>query len=138
MTRTTRLASVAFLAILAACGGGVVSPPPPPPPPQSGDLTVSYVGSGAAIGAILFSISGGPVTSVSAAGGRPLQVSFAPLTTGTTKVVVAGTLTTGDILTVRIPDITLATSYTVGVEQVADNVTFSLIDTSLHTLTIHR
>lgn len=138
MTRATKLASFALLGLLAACGGGVVSPPPPPPPPLSGDLTVSYVGSGAAIGAMLFSISGGPVTSVTAAGGRPLQVSFAALATGTTKVVVAGTLATGDILTVRVPDISLATSYSVSVEQVADNVTFSLIDTALHTLTIHR
>ena len=88
---------------------------------------------------MLFTIIGGPVQDVSRPGGLPLQVSFASPVAGTTRIVVTGTLlTTGDLLDLRVPDVTLSTSYTVRVEQVADNVTFSLIDTSLHPITIHR
>ncbi|HEV8196190.1 MAG TPA: hypothetical protein VGP87_06095 [Gemmatimonadales bacterium] len=137
MTRLARLGLVATLLVLASCGGGDVSPPPPPPPPLGGDLVISYVPGGPAVGAILFTISGGPVENVTVRNGAGLQVSFASPLAGTTKVLVSGALSAGDILTVRVPDISLAASYTVHIDQVADNVTFSLIDPTLNTLTIH-
>jgi uncharacterized lipoprotein len=51
---------------------------------------------------------------------------------------VTGDLTTGALLRVRVPDVSKATSYRVQVDQVADRVTFSLIDPASHTLTIAR
>jgi len=37
---------------------------------------------------------------------------------------------------VRVPDVTLASRYSVLTDQVADKITFSLIDPTPHTLTI--
>ena len=65
-------------------------------------------------------------------------VSFASPAPGTTRVVVTGDLGTGTLLRVRVPDLSLAGNYTVRVDQVADRITFSLIDPGAHTLTIAR
>ena len=135
MTCLARFGSPAILALLAACGGGKDGGPPPS---QAGDLIVSYFQGGPAAGAMLFTITGGTVQGVTARSGQQLQVSFASPVAGTTRVIVTGPLSTGDIVTVRVPDVGLSTSYSARVEQVADNVTFSLIDPALHTLTIHR
>jgi len=133
MRRPTRLGSLALVALLAACGGNQG-----PPPSQAGDLIVSYFQGGPTAGALLLTISGGPVQSVTARSGQSLQVSFASPAAGTTRVIVTGALSTGDILNVRVPDVSLSSDYTIHVDQVADNLTFSLIDPTTHTLTIHR
>jgi hypothetical protein len=129
-----RLASIGLIALLASCGGGDEGPPPS----QAGDLIVSYFQGGPQAGAMLFTITGGAVQGVTARSGQALSVSFATPTPGTTRVIITGTIGTGDILNVRVPDVTLSTSYVVRVDQVADNLTFSLIDPLLHNLTIHR
>jgi hypothetical protein len=129
-----RLGSIGLIALLASCGGGEGGPPPS----QAGDLVISYFQGGPEIGAMLLTISGGPVESVTARSGQTLTVSFASSAPGTTKVIITGTIRTGDILNVRVPDVTLSTSYVARVDQVADNVTFSLLDPTLHPLTIHR
>jgi len=134
MRNLVRLGSLVIPVLLASCGGGDGGPPPS----QAGDLVVTYFQGGPAVGAMLFTISGGPVQSVTAPSGVPLQVSFGSPVAGTTRVIVTGPLSTGDIAIVRVPDVTLSTSYTVHVDQVADNLTFSLIDPSVNTLTIHR
>lgn len=134
MTWPARLGSALLLSLLASCGGGNGGPPPS----QAGDLIVTYFQGGPAVGAMLFTITGGPVQAVTARSGVQLQVSSASPAANTTRVIVTGTLSTGDILNVRVPDVTLSTSYTVSVEQVADNLTYSLIELSGHTLTIHR
>ena len=87
---------------------------------------------------MLFTITGGVVQNVTVRSGQQLQVSFASPSAGTTKVIVTGTLSTGDIVNLRVPDVTLSTSYSIRIDQVADNVTFALIDPSVNTLTIHR
>ncbi len=134
MTRISRLGSIAILGLLSACGGKDGGPPPS----QAGDLVVTYFQGGPTAGAMLLTITGGPVQGVTARSGQQLQVSFASSPPGTTKVIVTGTLGTGDILNVRVPDVSLSTNYSVQVDQVADNLTFSLIDLAGHTLTIHR
>jgi hypothetical protein len=130
-----RLGSFALIAALAGCGGKDGGGPPGP---VAGDLVVTYFQGGPAAGALLFTITGGQVQDVTARVAQQVQVSFASPVPGTTRVVVTGPLSTGDLVTVRVPDVSLASGYTVRVDQVADNVTFSLIDPSLHTLTIHR
>jgi hypothetical protein len=131
MSRRARLVLAAFaLAATAACAGGDGGPSNP------GDLLVSYYQGGPEPGALLLTITGGPVEDVSGLGGQ--QVSFSSPFEGTTKVVIAGTLSNGDLLRLRVPDVDQATSYTVRVDQVADKVTFALIDPTDYQLTVHR
>lgn len=118
------------LVLLSGCGDGGQ------PPSEAGELTVSYFQGGPSAGALLLTISGGPVESVTAINNQ--QVSFASPMAGTTRVIVTGSLGTGSLLRIRVPDISLASSYTVRVDQVADNVTFALIDPVPHHLTIAR
>ncbi|HEU5217915.1 MAG TPA: hypothetical protein VFU23_04610 [Gemmatimonadales bacterium] len=125
--------ALGLLALLAACGGKEG-----PSPPQAGDLVVSYFQGGSAAGAILFTISGGVVENVTVRSGQQLQVSFSSPSAGTTKVIVTGALATGDIITLRVPDVTLFNDYVIHTDQVADNLTFSLVDPSGHTFTVHR
>jgi hypothetical protein len=130
--RSIRLGSIGLVALLASCGNEG------PPPSQAGDLIVSYAQAGPEVGAMLLTISGGVVQSVTARSGQALTVSFASPSPGTTKVIVTGDISAGDILNVRVPDISLSAGYVVRVDQVADDLTFSLIDPALHTLSIRR
>lgn len=130
MSKRARLGFAILAVAAAACGGDGQTPSHP------GDLLVSYFQAGPEPGAFLLTITGGPVENVTALGGQ--QLSFSSPFAGTTKVVIAGRLTNGDMLRLRVPDVTQATSYTVRVEQVADNVTFALIDPGQYTFTVHR
>ena len=114
---------------LAACGDNGTKP-------VAGDLLVSYYQGGSEPGAMLLTITGGPVENVTAIAGQ--QVSFAAPYVGTTKVVLAGTFSTGDLLRLRVPDVTRFADYVVRVEQVADKTTFALIDPAQYTFTVHR
>lgn len=134
MRRATWISAAVLAGVIAGCGGGDGGPPPP----TVGDLTVSFFQGSGQPGAILLTISGGAVESVSVPAGLGLQASSGPLTPGITRVVIIGTLHTGDILKVRVPDVAQATSYQVRIDQVADDVTFALIDPAPFTLTIHR
>jgi hypothetical protein len=101
-----------------------------------GDLLVTYFQGGPEPGALLLTISGGPVTDVKSTGGQ--QVSFSTPFAGTTKVVVLGTLGNGDLLKITVPDVAQATSYTAHVNQAADKSTFGLLEPGRYTLTVHR
>lgn len=117
-----------LLSLAAGCGDGGG------PPSRAGDLTVSYFQGGPNAGALLLTITGGEVENVTAANNE--QVSFASPSPGTTRVVVTGNLGTGTLLRIRVPDVSLASRYFVVTDQVADKVTFALIDPGPHTLTI--
>jgi hypothetical protein len=130
VNRRIRLGLATLALAVAACGGESQVPT------NSGDLFVSYFQSGPQAGAFLLTITGGTVDNVTAMGGH--QVSFNSPFAGTTKVVVAGTLTTGELLRLRVPDVTKVADYTVQIEQVADNTTFALIDPSGYSFTVHR
>lgn len=130
MNRRARLGLTVLALAIAGCGGENQNPTP------SGDLLVAYFQSVPQAGALLLTISGGPVENVTALGGQ--QVSFASPFAGTTKVVVAGTLANGDLLRLRVPDVTRFADYAVRIEQVADKTTFALIDPAGYTFTVHR
>lgn len=124
------LGSLAALLAAGACGDDKG------PNPVAGDLLVSYYQGGSEPGAMLLTISGGAVSSVVAVGSQ--QVSFASPLSATTKVVVIGTFTTGDLLRIHVPDLSLSANYRVRLEQVADQITFALIDTTPYTFTVHQ
>lgn len=128
-----RLLGIATLGLLVSCGGGDGGGPPGP---VAGDLTVSYFQGAVEAGALLITISGGPVTSVTALGGQ--QLSSASPFANTTKVFVAGTLATGDLFKIHVPDIAAFASYTARIDQVADKVTFALLDPVSYNLTVHK
>lgn len=134
MTRIRRLLGAATLGFIASCGGG--GDGGPPPGPVAGDLTVSYSQGAVEAGALLITISGGPVASATALGGQ--QLSYASPYAGTTRIIVAGTLATGDLFKFHVPDLADSTSYIPRIDQVADKVTFALIDPASYTLTVHR
>ena len=117
-----------FALFALSCGGES--------PSNAGILQVSYFQGDAEAGALLISITGGPVDSVSATGGQ--QISFAQPTAGVTRVVIAGSLANGDILRLYVPDVTQVTQYHAHADQVADKTTFALLNASSYTLTVHR
>lgn len=121
---------LALMVLAAACGDSGQNPS------GAGDLLVSYYAGTADAGAMVLVITGGPVENVSAVGNQ--AVSFASPYPTTTRVVVIGEATTGDLLRIRVPDVGQAASYTVRVEQVADKTTFALLDPSRHTFSVHR
>jgi hypothetical protein len=102
----------------------------------AGELTVSFYQSTGDAGALLLTVSGGPVQDVSAVGSD--QVSFASAGANTTRIVVTGTLGTGELLRLRVPDVALVAQYSVRVDQVAHKATFALLDPARYTLTVAR
>ncbi len=124
-----RFTFLTLLVLVGACGDSNQSPS------GAGDLLVAYSGTGEA-GAILLTISGGPVESVAATGGQ--QVSSTSPYANTTKVIVLGDLGNGDLLRMRVPDISQVTQYTVRADQVADKTSFALLDPTRHTFSVHK
>jgi len=120
--------------LVVGCGGKDGGVPPSP----AGDLVVTYFRGGAQAGAILLTVTGGAVQSASPLPGSAVQVSYHVVIPGTTRILVSGNLVTGDLFRVRVADTTLATSYIARPDQIADNVTFALIDPVGHTFTVHR
>ena len=122
-------AALLFGAAAAGCGDSNQNPS------GAGDLFVSYSGTGEA-GAILLTISGGPVESVTAVGAQ--QVSSTSPYSNTTKVVVLGAVGNGDLLKIHVPDVSQLAQYSVRADQVADNTSFALLDPTRHTFTVHK
>ena len=127
--RAVRL--LAALLLAAACGNGDGGGPS-----GAGDLFVTYQAQNADAGAMVLTISGGVVENVTAMGGQ--TVSFSKPFPTTTRVVMIGPFTTGDLLRIRVPDVSQVTSYVVRADQVAHTETFALIDPGQHTFTVHR
>jgi len=122
--------------ILALSAGLGCSGEPPTTGPQAGNLTVAYGGPSTTDGALLVLITGGPVESVSALGGY--QLASASAGTNATRVVLTGSLSVGDIFTVRVPDVAALSSYVARVEAAADRNTFALADPASYTAGLRR
>lgn len=106
----------------------------PATPPQPGMLVVELVSTGVSDGALLFTISGGPVDAVTAVS---TTVTSRTDETGT-HVFVSGALAPGAIVRVAVPDVASAPAYVVSLEQVADGRTFALVDPAFVTIRIGR
>lgn len=125
----SRLAIATLVLLAVGCGDSNQNPS------GAGDLFVAYTGNGQA-GAMLLTISGGPVESVSAIGVQ--QVSSTSPYANTTKVVLLGEVGNGDVLKIHVPDVSAVTQYNVRVDQVADKDSFALLDPTRHTFSVHK
>jgi hypothetical protein len=131
---TSRLLGVAAaLMVTLGCGGENGGTPPQ----VRGDLTLAYVGDGNDVGAVLLTISGGEVEAVAAIPAG-VAVSFATPSPGVTHLVVSGTLASGDLLQIRVPDVNAVEGYVVRIDQVAHAETFALLDPTTSSFTIRR
>lgn len=120
---------VAVLLLVAGCGDKG------PSGPVAGDLVVNLTTPGMQDGAVLIRVVG-PVDAVTAEGGY--LVESASLADGITRIVVVGTVTSGPVARLRVPDLAQAAQYFGLVEQVADRSTFALLSTAGYSVKVER
>jgi len=114
--------------LLASCSSGTTGP-------TSGNLNLNLASLQGDEGAVLFTITGGPVESVQATSGA---VYLAQIEPNTLRVVVSGNLTAGTIARVRIADLSQAGQYSVAVNQVAVRSTYAPRDPGLYHVTLEH
>lgn len=115
-----------FSVFLLSCSSGSTGP-------TSGVLNVKLSSLHGDEGAVLLTITGGPVESVEAVSGI---VHSAQLDANTLRVVVTGNLTSETIARVRIADATQASRYVAVINQVATRSAYALRDPGLYVITI--
>lgn len=125
--RRLAVGAVAAFLLVAACGDKA------PVGPVAGDLVVSLTTPGSQDGAVLVRVVG-PVESVTAEGGY--LVESAALPNGITRLVVVGTIQSGPVARLRVPDLSRASEYFGLVEQVADRSTFALLSVAGYAVSI--
>lgn len=120
---------VALLILLPALGCGDKEPTGP----VAGELVVTLTSPGTTDGAVLLRLVG-PVDEVRAEAGYLIESAALP--GGITRIVVVGTISSGAIARIVVPDLTLADQYYGLVEQVADRGTFALLSTAGYTVQV--
>jgi hypothetical protein len=123
--RSTVVWLLATLALLAACSGGTG--------PTAGTLSVSLITPHLDDGAVLLTISGGPVDSVEAAGHR---VYSSQPDANTLRLILAGDLGSGTVARVHVPDTRQVARYTVLLSQVAARSTYAQRDPAHYTISL--
>ncbi|MEK7380025.1 MAG: hypothetical protein AAB075_03325 [Gemmatimonadota bacterium] len=123
MIRLSRASWAAAFVLLAACSDG----PSPPPPIKGGPVRLVLQAPQFDIGAVLIRVNG-PVDSVTAPTGYVL--SRAPFGVSAQRIVVAGNVANGDLVTLWIPDLEQVGIYSTFVEQAASRLTYALYDPS--------
>jgi hypothetical protein len=124
MSRAVPALVTATLLFATACGGDGGIEPPPPPAGQSGPGSIPFsvtVATGIEHGAILFTVTGGPVDSITARAGYE---AFHSVTTGGARGIVFGALVNGPLLQVWVPDRSIADRYAVRVDEGAARGTY--------------
>jgi hypothetical protein len=101
--------------------------------PTAGSLNVKLSSLRGDDGAVLFTITGGPVESVEAVSGTVHSVQ---IDANTLRVVITGKLSAGAIARVRIADVTQASRYTAAVNQVAARSTYVPRDPGQYSITL--
>ena len=115
------------LILLAGCGSKE------PTGPVAGELVITLTSPGATDGAVLLRLVG-PVDEVQAEGSY--LVESAALSDGITRIVVVGTIVSGPVARISIPDMSQASQYFGLVEQVADRGSFALLSVAGYSVTI--
>ena len=122
MTSMRAGAIAAGLLAVASCGGDPT--PTEPSGPVPGVLNVALITPNADDGALLLTISGGPVVSVEAASPGYQVYSFTPDTTNI-RLLVSGDIATGALLRIHVADTRRAASYHATIAQAASRTTFA-------------
>lgn len=112
---------ISLLALLALVGCGGTNPVPVTP----GELAVQLTAPGTPPGAMVLTVSGGPISGVTPATG--IEAALSTDADGT-HLLLVGSLGGGVVAVLQIPDNALATRYVVRIDQVADGTTFALLD----------
>ena len=99
------------LALLASCSGGATAP-------VGGTLRLEFSSPNGDDGAVLFTITGGRVESID---GSDHSVFSARPHPSTLRVILTGTLSSGTIALIRIPDRDQASHYSVTLDEVASS-----------------
>lgn len=107
--------------LVAGCGdSGKVGP-------EEGEITLVLTTSRPGTGALLIRVTG--VVSEVRGATDGLRIASTPVgATGVTRLVVTGPIETGDLLRLRVPDVSQADSYSGTVEQAASSADFALLD----------
>jgi hypothetical protein len=112
--RLLPLAAAAALSLLSSCSSE-------PPGPIEGTLNLTLGTPNPDDGAVLFTVSGGPVDSVEASG---FAVYSARVDANTLRVIVAGELGSGRLARIHIPDSREIGRYSAAMVQVAARVSY--------------
>ena len=127
---TRRIALIAMLALGLSCGGSTE-----PPGPEAGVIVASLNTPNDRDGAVLVRIIG-EHTNLTAANGS-YRLATANAVQGTTvRAIVSGTISDGNLIEFRVPDLNKLSTYVVVVEQAAARGTYALLDPSGYTITL--
>ena len=111
-----------------ACGGD----DPPTEGPTPGDLVARLSTPGTQDGALLLRVTGA-VTGVTAQGGYRISTASSGTTT---RMVLTGNITGGDLFTISVPDTRQLSSYSIEVQQVAERETYALRSPGSYTVSL--
>ena len=117
---------LAGVSALVACSHDAIGP-------TAGTLTVNLASPNSDDGAVLFTISGGPIDSVASSGH---QIYSARLDANTLRLIVTGDVASGTLATLYLADMRLASSYSVTLNQVAARASYAQHDPASYTLTL--
>lgn len=115
-----QLLPLVLLALASACGDGGPTEPAGPVP---GVLKIALATPNADDGALLFTVSGGRVSTVDAATGY--QIYTAQPDTMTTRILVTGDIGAGEVVRIHVPDTRTAAAYHATIAQAASRTTFA-------------
>ena len=117
---------LAGVSALVACSHDTIGP-------SAGTLTVNLASPNSDDGAVLFTISGGPIDSVASPGH---QIYSARLDASTLRLIVTGDVASGTIATIYLADMRLASSYSATVNQVAARASYGQHDPASYIVTL--
>lgn len=115
------LLPLVLLALASACGDGGPTEPAGPTP---GVLKIALATPNADDGALLFTVSGGRVSTVDAAAAG-YQIYTAQPDTMTTRILVTGDIGAGEVVRIHVPDTRTAAAYHATIAQAASRTTFA-------------
>jgi hypothetical protein len=121
------------LSLALGVGLSLLSSCSEPSGPIQGTLNVSLVTPNSDDGAVLFTVSGGPVDTIEAVG---YPVYSARVDANTLRIIVTGKLGSGPVARIRIADDRRLSHYTATINQVAVRATYQQRDPSSYFLTL--
>lgn len=133
MIKTSRLLFGCLALAVSACGED--DPAGPAAPPDPGPLQVIFESPFADDGALILSVGGGPIDSITAPG---LTLAVAGTAGGVRRVLVRGAIASGPVLIIFVPDRRAQHGYTARLESAASRTTYAQRATSGYQLVLSR